>query len=196
MSIRQAQDKQTIIRRLTVWAVIVVGILLIPLFLTIRDGGVEGVGWNWTFFDFVFMFTLLFGAGVVYELVARKMNHTAYRLGVGLAVLTAVLLLWVNAAVGLIGDGDVPNALYFLVLAIGLIGALMVRFDPRGMSRVLFVVTFAQLLVPVVALIIWPPSVTSWSPGVAKVFILNGFFAALFAGSALLFWRAGEAASH
>lgn len=54
------QDEQNITKRLIVWAAIVALLLLIPLVLTIRDGGIEGVGWNWTLSNFVFMGTLLF----------------------------------------------------------------------------------------------------------------------------------------
>src|SRR3989344_4880323 len=108
---------QPLTKRLMVWAAVVAVILLIPLILTIRDGGVEGVGWNWTFFDFVFMGILLYGAALAYELVARKMSNSAYRAAVGLAVVTAVLLVWINAAVGIIGDDDGVNLLYFGVLA-------------------------------------------------------------------------------
>jgi len=180
---------QNITKTLMVWAVVVALVLLIPLVLTIRDGGVEGVGWNWTFFDFVFMGTLLFGAGLVYELVARKMSNGAYRAAVGLAVVTSVLLVWINSAVGIIGDGDLdsPNGMYLGVLAVGLISALIARFRPRGMARTLFAMAIAQLSVPVIALIFWN---SDFAPGVAEVFALNAFFALLFVGSALLFRRA------
>ena len=181
---------QPLTKRLMVWAAVVAVILLIPLILTIRDGGVEGGGWNWTFFDFVFMGILLYGAALAYELVARKMSNSAYRAAVGLAVVTAVLLVWINAAVGIIGDDDGVNLLYFGVLAIGAIGALIVRFKPQGMFRALFAMALAQFLVPVIALFVWPPAVISWAPGVAQVFILNSVFALLFVGSGLLFRRA------
>ena len=182
---------QNITRRLSVWAVVVALILLIPLVLTLLGSGVDGEGWHWTFFDFVFMGTLLFGAGLVYELVARKMSNGAYRAAVGVAVATAVLLVWVNAAVGIIGDGDLDslNGMYFGVLAVGFIGALIARFEPRGMARALFAMALAQALVPVIALIISNPD--TWGPpGVLGVFVLNSFFALLFVGSALLFRRA------
>lgn len=174
-----------------IWAVIVALILLIPLVLTLLGSGVDGEGWHWTFFDFVFMGTLLFGSSLTYELVARKMSNGAYRAAVGLAVVTAVLLVWINAAVGIIGDGDLdsPNGMYFGVLAVGFIGALTVRFRPHGMSRALFATAFAQALVPVIALIISDPD--TWGPpGVLGVFALNSFFVILFVGSALLFRRA------
>ena len=182
---------QNITKRLIVWAGVVALILLIPLILTIRDGGVEGVGWNWTFFDFVFMGTLLYGSAVAYELVARRMGNVAYRAAVGLAVATVLVLVWINAAVGIIGDGDLdsPNGMYFGVLAIGFIGALIARFEPRGMARALYAMALAQFLVPVIALIISNPD--TWGPpGLPGVFVLNSLFALLFVGSALLFRRA------
>lgn len=180
-----------------VWAFVVALILLIPLVLTIRDGGVEGVGWNWTFFDFVFMGALLFGSALTYELVARKMSNGAYKIAVGLAVVTAVLLVWINGAVGIIGDGDLdsPNGMYFGVLVIGGIGALIARFKPPGMARALFAMALAQFLVPVIALFIWSPAVISWAPGVVQVFGLNAVFVMLFVVSALLFRRASATVS-
>ncbi len=79
------------------------------------------------------------------------------------------------------------------VLAGGVIGALIARFEPHGMARVLFTTAGAQMLVPVIALINWPPPVTSWgAAGVVGVFILNAFFVMLFVGSALLFRRASD----
>jgi len=183
---------QNITRRLIVWAIVVALILLIPLVLTLLGSGVDGEGWHWTFFDFVFMGTLLYGSALTYELVARKMSNGAYRAAVGVAVVTAVLLVWINAAVGIIGDGDLdsPNGMYFGVLAIGLVSAFIARFKPHGMARALFAMALAQFLVPVIALIFWPPPVISWAPGVVQVFGLNAIFAMLWIGSALLFRRA------
>ena len=56
----------------------------------------------------------------------------------------------------------------------------------------------AQALVLAVALIILMtrnPEVTSWTPPELRGFGGNAFFAMLFAGSALLFWKAGRAES-
>ena len=57
------------------------------------------------------------------------------------------------------------------------------------MARSLFVMALAQMLVPVIALVIWNPP---FDPGVLPVFVLNGFFAALWFGSALLFRKAAR----
>jgi hypothetical protein len=181
-------------RRLIKWAILIVLLLLIPLVLTIRDGAVEGVGWNWTLFDFIFMGTLLFGCALTYELVARKMSNVVYRAAVGLAVTSGLLLVWINAAVGIIGHEDTPaNLLYFGVLAIGAIGALIARFRPHGMARTLFAVAVGQLLVPFIILLKWKSAITSEPPGITRAFILNSFFVALWIGSAWLFLRASRA---
>lgn len=164
-------------------------ILLIPVF-----GNFFVDGWNWSFFDFIFAGVLIFSTGFAYQLVASRGNSTTYRMATGLALATAFALVWINAAVGLIGDGDLdsPNALYFGVLLIGLISAISSRSRPQGMSRALFATAIAQLLVPPIALIFWPPATTSWAPGVLPVFCLNAVFAVLFAVSGWLFGRAGK----
>lgn len=161
-------------------------ILLIPL---IAMQFTDEVVWNLT--DFIIMGGLLFGVGFAYELVAKKMGSIAYRLAVGIGLFGVFLLYWVNGAVGIIGnEGQSANLMYFGVLAVGLIGSMMARFKPRGMAQTLFAVAFTQLLVPVIAILIWPPPVTSWAPSVIGVFVINAFFAALFVGSALLFQKA------
>ena len=135
--------------RIAAWAAVVALILLIPLVaMQFSDE------WNWDLFDFIFAGTLLFGAGLTYELVAKKVGTTAYRAAVGVAMATAVVLVWVNAAAGIIGDDGFFNLMYFGVLAIGIVGALVARFQPQGMARALFAGAFAQMLVPLVVLAI------------------------------------------
>ena len=162
-------------------ALVTACILLVPL---VAMQFTEEV--NWDLFDFAFMGTLLFGTGLAYELVARKAGAIAYRAAVGVALAAALLLVWVNGAVGIIGNGPV-NLMYFGVLAVLVIGAAVARLEPQGMARALFATALAQALVPVIALVIWKPD---FSPGVLQVFGLNAFFVILFVGSALLFRRA------
>jgi hypothetical protein len=141
----------------------------------------------WTLFDFVFAGALIFGTGLTYVLVARKAGNIAYRAAVGIALAAAFILVWLTGAVGIIGSEDNnANLMYVGVLAVGIIGAIVARFRPHGMARALFATALAQALVAVIALIIELGSL--WSPpGVLGTLILNGFFAALFVGSALLF---------
>ena len=182
-------DMQTIARRLSAWATVVALLLLIPLVLTIRNRGVDGGGAGWTVFDFVTMGTLLFGAGVVYELVA-KMGDVTYQTAVGLAVATSVLLVWIDGSVGIIGGS--ANGMYFGVLVVGVIGALVAQLRPGGMARALLAMAVAQALVPVVALLI---GTRDFAPGVVRVFALNAVFVILFVGAALLFRRASVRSS-
>jgi predicted lysophospholipase L1 biosynthesis ABC-type transport system permease subunit len=113
--------------------------------------------------------------------------NTAYRFAVGVALAAALLLVWINLAVGIIGEpNELANLMYIGVLAVGIIGAIVTRFRPHGMARALLATALAQALVAVLVLIIGLGS--PWSPpGVLETLILNGFFAALFVGSALLF---------
>jgi len=72
----------------------------------------------WDLADFVVAGVFLFGAGLTYKLIARKGSNIAYRVAVGVAVATALLLIWMNLAVGLIGnEGNPANLMYIGVLA-------------------------------------------------------------------------------
>jgi hypothetical protein len=166
-------------------ALVTLFILLIPLIAMQFSDEVK-----WGFFDFVFAGTLLFGTGLAYELVARKTVTIAYRVAVGIALAAALFLVWINAAVGIIGDGPV-NVMYFGVIAVLVIGAAITRLEPQEMARALFVTALAQALVPVIALIIWKSDI-SWEPGVLGVFILNTFFVGLWIISAMLFRHAAS----
>jgi hypothetical protein len=150
---------------------------------------------DWTPFDFFAMGVLLFGTGLTYVLLTRTSGQTSYRLAVGVAVGAGLILTWMNLAVGLIGNENNPaNQLYGGVFIVALIGSALARLRPNGMARALLATALAQFLVPIIALIIWRPSLDNVS-GIAGIFILNGFFAALFFVSALLFRRAGESNS-
>jgi hypothetical protein len=145
----------------------------------------------WDVADFAIFGALLVGVGVTYELAARKTGNVAYRTAIGVALAAAFILVWVSLGVGVIGqDGDPANLMYFGVLAVGIIGAIIGRFQPQGMARALFGTALAQALVAVIALIggfgstapIWP----------LDTLILTGFFAALWLMSAWLFRKAAR----
>ena len=122
-----------------------------------------------------------------------KTGNTAYKSAVGLALATLFLRFWVNGAVGIIGNEAQPaNLMYGAVFIVGFIGSLMARFKPRGMAPTLFAAALAQVLVPVIALLSWPPPAASWAPGVFGVFVLTAFFAMLFGVSAMLFQNAAQ----
>lgn len=150
---------------------------------------------DWSLFDFVAAGALLFGAGLTFELVARKSGNVAYRIATGLACAAALFLIWINLAVGIIGSEDNPaNMLYLGVLMVGGIGVAAARLRPQGMARALFAMAVAQAVVPVLAIVIWKPLVAGEEnlAGLIGVFFLNAFFVLLFVASAVLFRRAGD----
>ena len=169
--------------RIAAW-VTAAALMLLPLFaMQVTDEVV------WDLFDFAFFGALLAGAGFTYELLARKTGSTAYRAAVGVALAGAFILVWMNAAVGIIGtERDDANLMFGGVLAVGIIGAIVARFQPGGMARALLATALAQVLVAVIALIgglgsagpIWP----------RDILVLTGFFAALWLISAWLFRKA------
>lgn len=171
---------------------ILLPVLLVPsCILTIPLAAMlfKAEGWAWGAGDFIAMWILIAGVVLAYKLVTGQSVSGAYRIAAGVALATGLILVWINGAVGLIGSEDNPaNLMYAGVLAVGVIGAVIARLKPMGMARALSATAIAQLLVPVVALILWR---SDFSPGLVPVFGLNFFFVLMFATSALLFRHAG-----
>jgi hypothetical protein len=117
--------------------------------------------------------------------LVAKAGNIAYRAAVAVALAAALLLVWVTGAVGIIGSEDNnANTMYFGVLAVGIVGAIVARLRPHEMARALFATALAQASVAVIALIFGLG--LPWSPPL-EILALNGFFVGLFVGSALLF---------
>ena len=140
---------------------------------------------RWGVADFLVAGALLVGTGLLFELALRKSGHIAYRAAAGVALAAALILVWLNLAVGVIGtENDRANLMYLGVLAVAAIGVVVARFRPQGMARALFATAVAQASVAAVALSFGLGAPAS---GPLEILALNGFFVALFAGSALLF---------
>ena len=173
-------------------AVITALILGIPLLRSLFAGG-----WGWDIRAFLLVGavgTLLFGIGLTFQMVIRKLGTPAYRAGVGVALVTVFLLVWGNFVQG--ADEVTPAAFgYFVVPMVGIIGAARARFQPKGMARALFVTALVQALVLVIALVIWNPRATPWTAPVLRGFGGNAFNVMLFVASALLFRKAARAES-
>ncbi|MGE5376429.1 MAG: hypothetical protein ACM3XO_15330 [Bacteroidota bacterium] len=132
--------------------------------------------------DFAVAGILLAGTGLMYVLLARRAGNLAYRAAVDIALGAALLLLWVNLAVGIIGSEDNPaNWLYVGVLAVGFMGAILARFQPPGMVRVMLVTALAQALAAAIGMMIWKPQANSPQAimGVLVVIGVNVFFITL-----------------
>ena len=87
---------------------------------------------------------LLGSVGLGIEFLVRRSGSTFARLGAAVAVIGAFLTIWVNLAVGMIGDGPY-NLLFAGVVLIGLGGIAMTRLAPRPTATVMLVTAGAQL---------------------------------------------------
>lgn len=70
-------------------------ILLIPLIAMQITDEVK-----WGLFDFIVIGALLFGTGLTYELLARKIKNRKHRIALAIALVLAMLLIWADLAVG------------------------------------------------------------------------------------------------
>lgn len=107
---------------------------------------------RWGPLDFGIVAVVLAAACGVVELGARASGNRAYRAGVGLAVLTAFLLIWPLLAVGVVGhEGNPANLMFVAVLAIAAIGAILARGRPAGLVSAMGAAALAQLAAHLVA---------------------------------------------
>ena len=141
--------------------------------------------------DFAALALVLGGAGLACEFLMRYAGNPAYRAGTCVASGAGLLLLWANAAVGVIGsEGENANLLYFGVLAIAVLAAAVAGFRPRGMARACVAAALAQAAVPVIALSAgWASAETV---GSADVLMISGLFITLWLGAAALFRKAAR----
>jgi len=136
--------------------------------------------------DFALLAVMLAVVCGGYEVATRMSGAIAYRLGAGVALVTGFLLVWMNLAVGIIGDeGDPANLLYAGVLAVGAVGAAIARLRPLGMALTLVAMAVAQGLVAVIAL----------AAGLGETFVITGVYMALWLASAGMFWLAAKQAA-
>lgn len=125
-----------------IWAMAACLLLLPAIAMQFENSGV-----NWTVGDFVLMGIMLATACGLYELGAWLSGNSAYRAGFGLAAISGFLTVWVNLAVGMLGDEDgTANLMFVGVLFIAAAGSLVATLKPRGMSRAMFATALAQLV--------------------------------------------------
>jgi hypothetical protein len=141
---------------------------------------------DWSLSDFVFAGALLSGLGLAVWFVVRGPRDLPYRLAVGVAVVAALLMVWVTGAVGIVGsERHAANGLYFLAIGVGFIAAAWARFQARGMTLAIGGTALATALIGVVAVIM------GWGDDAARypLDVLGGSFllAAMFGVSAYLF---------
>ena len=113
---------------------------------------------------------------------------TYYVLAIGSAVATMLFLVFAIGALGIIGDGGRDDRIYTAVLAVLVIGTVVARLRPNGMSLALLATALTQALVTVIALITGVPEDAS----VVDILGINAMYVSLFCLSAWLFRRVAE----
>ena len=140
----------------------------------------------WDVLDFAVLGGLLAAVAGTFWLARRMTDNVAYRAGVGIALLAAFLLVFVNGAVGIIGSSNNDaNLMYFGVLAVGIIAAIFAGFQPVGMVRAMMATAIAQVAVAIIA--VTAGLGTSGPAWPADVLVLTAFFTALWLLSAWFF---------
>lgn len=150
---------------------------------------VEGVAWGPE--DFIIATILLVGTGLAIEALVRISDNTAYRLGAALGVLTTLFMIWSNLAVGIVGSENDPfNALYFLLIPLIGLGALIARLSARGMAKVMALAAVFPVGMAIAALLLGKHLQPMDS--IVEVIGANALFVTLYGVSALLFSKAAK----
>jgi hypothetical protein len=156
-----------------------VALLLVPLVLQ----------FPWTLSDFIFAGAVFGIVGGTFELAVRKSGNRWYRGGVAVALATSFLLVWINGAVGIIGDEDNPaNLMFMVIILMAVAGAIAARFEAAGMARAMFIAAGAETLIAVIA--VANRLGATEPPGFPGVPILILGFAGMWGLSGFLFRRA------
>ncbi|CAN5461712.1 hypothetical protein BH10ACI1_BH10ACI1_17630 [soil metagenome] len=58
---------------------------------------------KWTRIDFITAGVLLLGTGIMCEIIMRKVTKIGYRIAICAAILAALVLIWIELAVGIFG---------------------------------------------------------------------------------------------
>jgi len=170
------------VSKVVTYMAIATAILVIPFIaMMITEEVAWGIG------DFALAWILLFGTMLSYNLIARKMKGT-YKAAAGVAVTTALFLVWMNLGVGLIGSEDNPiNLAFGGVLLIGVVGAFLSRLEPSGMAKTLGVMALVHALIALYAMLAGLGEPVN---GAGEILTINGVFVVLWIGSAWLFQKA------
>ncbi len=138
---------------------------------------------NWTLVDFLVFGTMLAIAGGSVEIAARASRDQAYLIATILSVGAGFLMVWANLAVGIIGNEDNPaNLIFFAVLGVGILGALIARLRPAGMAHALHATALAQ----------FAAAITAAAMGWGQVWVFTAIYIALWLIAARLYANAAE----
>jgi hypothetical protein len=139
-------------------------------------------GVNWGSEDVIFAVIVFGVVGGLLELAAHATTSLSYRIAAAVGTGAALLLLWVNVAVGIVGSDDHrANGDYLVVLVAAIAGAAVAFGNPQLLFRAMLGAAGAHLLIGALHLRYG-----------FEAAVINVFFVGLWIVSALLFRRAAK----
>ena len=105
--------------------------------------------WHWNAGSFVFVYFVFFAVGMAFALIARKMGVWSYKVGVAVALFCGLGLAW-STMVHVADSGHPERFVYYSVLVVGLVGALLSRLKARGLAYTLFAMAAVYALIAVI----------------------------------------------
>lgn len=124
--------------------------------------------------------------------MTRKAGRTAYRAGAGVAIAAGLVQVWMNVAVGIVGEDNPANMGFFGVGVTAIACAFVARLKAEDMARAMAATAVVQALLGVV--VATAPSTAWLAPhGPIGIVILSSGLVAMWLGSATLFHRAARA---
>ena len=134
----------------------------------------------------MFVYVLFFAVGMTYALIARKMGVWSYKVGVVVALMSGFALAW-STMVHVADAGGPVNFVYYGVLVVGLVGALLSRLKARGLAYTLFAMAAMYALIAAILPSGAPPDLAR------NMAIGHGVFVVMLIASGLLLRHASLA---
>lgn len=133
---------------------------------------------QWTGSDFAIAAAMLGSVCLALEGLIRVSPDPWFRFASAIALLTALMLTWANAAVGMIGAESNPqNRVFILVVLLAVMGSLITGFRAKGMAQTMLFTGLLQALIAVVAYL------SAWG----NIFAISAPFVLLWWSAAMLF---------
>ena len=173
-------DSSTRTLRIIGWSIAALLLIAPAIAMQFENSGVD-----WSPGDFIFAAIAFAIVGGLFEVAARASRLLAYRVAVGVAVACGFLQVWINLAVGIIGNEDnSANWTYFAVVFMAAAGAIAALGDAKVLSRAMIAAAIGQAFFSVIHFINGTPTP-----------IIDAFFITLWVLAARLFGRAAQEAS-
>ncbi|MEO7277971.1 MAG: hypothetical protein ABIW33_08115 [Sphingomicrobium sp.] len=141
---------------------------------------------NWSLLDFVVAGVIFAIVGGTFELAVRANGDRNYRAAVALALAGGFFTVWINLAVGIVGNEKNPvNLVFFAVILVAVAGSIAGRFRSGAMARAMAITGTLQAMV---GLAVFATGLGRGErPGEAGLLMLILGLSAFWIGSALLF---------